>query len=132
VIVRVSRARIKPGMEEEVFSRIRQMTVARRGVPVGQRGVVIARRVAEDARATEVVAITIWEDMDSMIAILGPDWQRAVSFPSFQEYVTDGQADHYETLAVNWEGLLSIAGLAGDGRAASASEPAEAPAEPAT
>jgi hypothetical protein len=95
-------------MEQQVFERIRQLTAALSRRPIGQHGVVIARRTDEASKRTELIAITLWEDLDSLIAMLGPDWQRAVSFPGFEALVTEGHSDHFETLAANWEEVARI------------------------
>jgi hypothetical protein len=109
VIVRVSRARIKPGMDEQVFALLKKRTDDGGKPPLGQRGVLIATRQADDPSGTEIFALTLWEDEDSMAAALGPDWRRAVTFASFQELLTDAESQHYETLATRWEELTHLA-----------------------
>jgi hypothetical protein len=68
----------------------------------------IGRRTRADA--DEVVAITVWRDLDTLIAIFGPSWSEPSFFPELKDAIIDSSVEHFETIAERYEDL-SVIGL---------------------
>jgi quinol monooxygenase YgiN len=79
MIVRVFRARVRPGQAADFEATVREHSLARireaegivswwAGRPLGETG--------------EFVVVTVWRDMDSLRGFAGPDWQREAVLPA--------------------------------------------------
>ena len=106
MIVRVSRGRVRRGDEAEVFAMLRD-SVAASTHPDGLEAFVIARRMVEGQ--LELVAMTTWRDLDSMIAVMGPDWHTPSWLPGLQDLVESSSVEHLETIAESYHGFGTIA-----------------------
>ena len=102
MIVRVSRGRVRRGDEAEVFGLLRQ-SVGGSARPNGLEAFVIARRMVEGQ--LELVAITTWRDFDSMVAVMGSDWQTPSWLPGLEELVESSSIEHLETIAESYHGF---------------------------
>lgn len=104
MILRVTRARIKPNMEAAVFELLR---AAADGLtrPRGMQLLVIGRRRMEGW--TELVATTIWDDVEAIRASMGAAYEEAQFFPALDALVESPSVEHFETVLHGWEELLS-------------------------
>ena len=96
MIIRVFRARIHPGHEEE-FERFVRET----GVPMVQahRGCShVAWGRSRWSDQPEFVVVTHWDSVDSIEAFAGPRWQEAVIEPEEEDMLAAVFCDHYEAL----------------------------------
>ena len=96
MIVRVFRARVHPGKEDE-FERF----VLEKGVPMvkaqeGCTDLTIGR--SRWTEQPEFVVVTHWRSVDALQAFAGPDWQRAVIEPEEEHMLAQVSCDHYETI----------------------------------
>jgi hypothetical protein len=105
MIVRISRARIKPNNEAAAFQILREASGAT-ARPPGLEALFISRRMANGGN--ELVAISVWSDLDSMVSVMTDDWQRPRFLPSLDELVEDPSVEHYETIVEDYEALKSI------------------------
>jgi hypothetical protein len=102
VIVRISRGRVRPGGEAEVFDLLRK-SVGAAPRPHGLEAFVIARRMIEGQ--LELVAMTTWRDFDSMVAVMGKDWQTPSWLPGLEDLVESSSVEHLETIAESYHGF---------------------------
>lgn len=105
MIVRISRARIKPNSESAAFQILRDAAGAT-AQPPGLEALFLARRMSD--RGNELVAVTVWLDLESMTAVMSDDWQRPRFLPSLDALLEDASVEHFETVAEAYEGLKGI------------------------
>jgi heme-degrading monooxygenase HmoA len=97
VIIRVFRARTKPGAADEL-TRIAVET----SIPfVDRQPGLVARHTGRSIGATgeELVMITVWEDLDAMKNMTGDEWEKPV-IPDerMEELIDEMFLQHYETI----------------------------------
>jgi hypothetical protein len=104
VILRITRARIKPNMEAEVFRLLRE---AATGLirPRGMQLLVMARRRINGS--TELTATTIWDNVEAIRAAMGPEFEAPHFFPALDALLEDPSVEHFETVLHGWEELVS-------------------------
>lgn len=105
MIVRISRARIKPNSEAAAFQILREGSDAF-GRPPGLEALFISRRMA--ATGNELVAISVWADLDATTAVLTDDWQRPRFLPTLDPLFGEASVEHYETVVENFDELKTI------------------------
>ena len=105
MITRITKATIRDNAEARVFEVLRQATQAHPRPP-GLVDIVISRQVK--ANATEVVAITVWEDLESMISVVGPNWREPSWLPALGDAVIDDSLEILETVVTSYDGLLQL------------------------
>jgi hypothetical protein len=110
VIIRISRGRIRPGTEAEVFSRLRGASEA--GRPDGLEAFFLGRHLTADG--LELVAITVWRDIETLIGIMGDGWESPKWLPGLEELVTNSSVEHLETAVEDFESLSTIAAAPAD------------------
>ena len=66
----------------------------------------IGRRTG--AEADEIVAITVWRDLDALIATFGPSWAEPSFYAELQAAIIDSTVEHFETIAERYEDLRTI------------------------
>jgi quinol monooxygenase YgiN len=96
VIVRVFRARIRPGKEDE-FERF----VIETGVPMTRAQEGCSHTTFGKSRWSEqpeFVVVTHWDSVDALKAFAGPNWQQAVIEPEEEHMLAEVFCDHYETI----------------------------------
>ena len=96
MIVRVFRARIHPGKEDE-FERFLTDT----GVPMVRTAKGCTHVTAGQSRWSEqpeFVVVTHWESVEAVQAFAGPDWREPVIEPEEEHMLAAVFCDHYETL----------------------------------
>ncbi|HEV7809322.1 MAG TPA: hypothetical protein VGO64_01880 [Candidatus Limnocylindrales bacterium] len=91
-------------MESEVFTLLRE-GAAGLPRPRGMQLLVIARRRTEGS--TELVATSIWDDVEAIRASMGAAYQEPHFFPALDALVEDPSVAHFETVLHGWEDLLS-------------------------
>ncbi len=104
--MRISRGRIRRGHEAEAFGLLRETVVAGQGTTPGLVAFVIARRMVEGQ--LELVAMTTWQDLGSMIAVMGQEWQTPSWLPALEPFVESSSVEHLETIAESFRGLADI------------------------
>jgi hypothetical protein len=107
MIVRLSRARLRRDREDGAFEFLRKASSAG-PKPAGMEAMFIGRRTGADA--DEIVAITVWRDLDALISIFGPSWSEPGFFPELDDAIIDSTVEHFETIAERYEDL-SVIGL---------------------
>ncbi|MEA2613433.1 MAG: hypothetical protein QOI52_1392 [Chloroflexota bacterium] len=105
MIVRLSRARLRRDREDGAFEYLRKASSAGPR-PDGMEAMFIGRRTGADA--DELLAITVWRDLDALIAIFGPSWSEPSFFPELKDAIIDSTVEHFETIAERYEDLPSI------------------------
>jgi quinol monooxygenase YgiN len=96
MIVRVFRARIRPGKEAEF-----EQFVTGTGVPLvtaqaGCSQVTVGKSHWSDQ--PEFVVVTHWDSIDALESFAGKDWRQAVVEPEEEHMLTEVFCDHYETI----------------------------------
>lgn len=102
MIVRITRARIKPQTESAVFEVLRAAT-AESSRPPGMHSLMIGRRM--DDTGNELVAITVWTDVEALQKTMGSAYQTAQFFPALDAYLLDATVEHFETVVETFEDL---------------------------
>jgi heme-degrading monooxygenase HmoA len=105
MIVRISRARIKPNNEAAAFQILREASGAT-GRPPGLEALFISRRMANGGN--ELVAISVWSDLEAMASVMTDDWQRPRFLSSLDPLLEDPSVEHYETIVADYDALKSI------------------------
>ena len=105
MIVRISRGRIRRGHEAEAFGLLRK-SITGQGSTAGLMAFMIARRMIEGQ--LELVALTTWQDLDSMVAVMGEDWQTPSWLAALEPLVESSSVEHLETIAENFRGLADM------------------------
>ena len=96
MIVRIFRARVHPGQEDEF-----EHFVVGTGVPMVKAAEGCEHVTAGQSRCgeqPEFVVVTHWSSVDALQAFAGPDWQKAVIEPEEEDMLAAVACDHYETL----------------------------------
>ena len=105
MIVRISRGLISPGGEAEAFALLRD-SLGAPGRTDGLEAFIIARRMVEGR--LELVAMTGWRDLASMIAVMGPDLQRPSWLPRLGELVESSSVEYLESVADSYMALAAL------------------------
>ena len=105
MIVRISRGLISPGGESEAFALLRD-SLGDAGRPDGLEAFVIARRMVEGQ--LELVAMTGWRDVPSMVAMMGPDLQTPAWLPRLAELVEVSSIEYLELVAESYNDLTGL------------------------
>jgi heme-degrading monooxygenase HmoA len=97
VIVRVFRPTIHPGKEAEFEAFLRDVAIPL----VSQQSGLVAQHVGRprDGSSTEFVYVTVWQDVESIRAFAGEDWEQAVITPDEEHLLKETWIGHYELLA---------------------------------
>jgi heme-degrading monooxygenase HmoA len=98
MIIRVFRARPKPGAFEELIRIAEEVSIPF----VDSQPGLIARYTGRGAGATgeELVMITVWEDLSAMKNMTGEDWERPVIPDERLEALIDESfLHHYESMS---------------------------------
>ncbi len=96
MIVRVFRARVHPGKEDEF-----ECFVIETGVPMVRAAEGCTHVNAGKSRwieQPEFVVVTQWRSVDALQAFAGSDWQKAVIEPQEEHMLAEVFCDHYETI----------------------------------
>jgi heme-degrading monooxygenase HmoA len=94
MIVRVFRAVAQPGREAEFERMLREASIPMLDGRDGLISQYFGRPVASNAN--EFVAVTVWEDLDSLRAFAGDDWEKAVVPEEERPIIAESRIQHYE------------------------------------
>jgi heme-degrading monooxygenase HmoA len=96
VIIRVFTPTIHPGKENEFEAFLRDTAVPL----VARQAGLVAQHVGRPhgPPATEYVYVTVWEDVESIQAFAGEDWQEAVITAEEEHLLKQTRIVHYEVL----------------------------------
>jgi hypothetical protein len=92
-------------VEAEAFDILRR-SVDGTALPAGLEAFMIARRMVEGQ--LELVAMTTWRDLDSMVAVMGPDWHNPSWLPGLEDVVESSSDEHLETIAESFHGFAHL------------------------
>jgi heme-degrading monooxygenase HmoA len=97
VIARIWRGAVRPHDADEYVAYMRETGVGEYLKTPGNRGAWILRRQVGDV--TEVVAFSLWADMDAVRGFAGDDPSRAVYYPEDDRWLMERSdvVEHYET-----------------------------------
>lgn len=96
MIIRVFRARVHPGMQEQFKEKVQQLSI-----PLVQRQKgLIAYYSGEPTEAApdEFVMVTIWRSLDDLKAFAGEDWNRSVIPEEELPLLSETFVHHYEVI----------------------------------
>ena len=96
MIIRVFRARIHPGKEDEFERFVRETGVPMVEAQAGCSHVSWGRSRWSDQ--PEFVVVTHWDSIGALEAFAGPGWQQAVVEPEEEHMLAEVFCDHYETV----------------------------------
>jgi hypothetical protein len=96
VIVRVFRPTIHPGKEAEFEAFLRDVAIPL----LSQQSGLVAQHVGRprDGSSTEFVYVTVWQDVASIRAFAGENWEQAVITPDEEHLLKETWIGHYELL----------------------------------
>ena len=98
MVIRVFRPTIHPGKEAEFESFLRDTAVPL----VSRQSGIVAQHVGKprDRASTEYLYVTVWQDVESIRAFAGEQWQEAVIAPDEEHLLKDTWIGHYEALPI--------------------------------
>jgi quinol monooxygenase YgiN len=105
MIVRITRARILPRNEAAAFEILRTAAESARK-PEGLMSLHLARRASTDG--DELVAVTVWRDVDALQEAMGPDFEKPGFLPEIYRFLEDVTVEMYETIVDQFEDLEAI------------------------
>ena len=94
MIVRTSRGRVRPGCEGDVFARLRAASEGG-ARPDGLHAYFLGRHLKADGM--ELIAITVWRDVQALINVLGEGWESPKWLAGVDDLVTHSTVEHWET-----------------------------------
>jgi hypothetical protein len=75
--------------------------------PSGLLGMSISHQVV--AGCAELVSVSIWQDMDTMVSVIGPRWREPAWLPGLEEAGTESKIELLEAVVTSFEDLGSTA-----------------------
>ena len=96
MIIRVFRARIHPGKEDEFERFVRETGVPMTKAQAGCSHVAWGRSRWSDQ--PEFVVVSHWESIDQLAAFAGQRWREPVIEPEEEHMLAEVFCDHYETV----------------------------------
>jgi heme-degrading monooxygenase HmoA len=96
MIVRVFRARVRPGKQAEFEAKVRELSIP---LVKAQRGLVAfySGRPMKSS-PDEFVMVTIWESMEHLQAFAGDDWDHSVIPEPERPLLKESFVHHYEVI----------------------------------
>jgi len=105
MITRITRGRVRTNAEGLAVERLRAAIRDSPSPPAGLVHFSLSRRNEGDC--VELVAITVWEDAESMADALGPDWQSVAWSPSIIELMEASSTEMLETVVETLDRLTT-------------------------
>ena len=105
MITRITRGRVLRNSESRVFELLRVATEASPRPP-GLLGLSISRQVKDGV--TELVAVTVWQDIEAMSAVMGPQWSEPTWLPPLREAIAESTLEILETVVSSYDDLSSV------------------------
>ncbi len=107
MVTRITRGRLMPNSEARVFAMLRTVAAAQPMIP-GLQSISLSRMV--QGRDTVLVAVTVWDDVETMAKVLGPTWQApSWILPGLDELVAEATVEILETVATSAQKLMELA-----------------------
>lgn len=103
MIVRTSRGRVRQGTEGDVFARLRAASNGGHR-PDGLDAYFLGRHLTSDGM--EIIAITVWRDVQALIAVLGEGWESPRWLADVEDLVTHSSVEHWETAVEDFDPLV--------------------------
>lgn len=97
MILRVFRATAKPGKSEEFRGMLERLSVPMVKAAEGMLGYYVGEPV--DPAIPEFTVTTMWQDLDSVKAFAGKNWNRSVIPPDEIPLIAKSSIHHYEVFA---------------------------------
>jgi heme-degrading monooxygenase HmoA len=96
MIIRVFRPTVHPGKEAEFEAFLRDTAVPL----VSRQSGLVAQHVGKprDMSSSEYLYVTVWDDVESIRAFAGEDWQEAVIAPDETHLLKETWIGHYEAV----------------------------------
>jgi quinol monooxygenase YgiN len=108
LLLRIFRARLRPGHEDKALREMRELAERWTREAEGLRAVHVARRLENDVQHVEVVSV--WRDTEALAAALGPRWQRPFLPGNIEDLVDRPTVSLMETIFDH-----SVSDASGDG-----------------
>lgn len=99
MIVRLFHGHLRAGAEDAFFDAIGTVVEPRAKVVPGLQRVVVGRPLQRPA--SDFVAVTVWSDLETLTAAVGPEWSQPMVWTAMRELVESAEVEHYETL-LDW------------------------------
>ena len=94
MIIRVFRATTKPGKAQEFREMLERLSIPMVKAAKGMLGYYVGAPV--DPGISEFTVTTLWQDLDSVKAFAGDDWNRSVIPPDEIPLIAESFIHHYE------------------------------------
>ena len=94
MIIRVFRSRVKPGKHREYERLIREEAVPLMLEAPGLVSLHVGTPLEDPPE--EFLLVSIWRDLSTLRAFIGPRWREAVVLPGEAHLVAESIVDHYE------------------------------------
>lgn len=98
MIIRVFRARPRPGKEKDLESYYTSTAVPELKNQKGVRWVNFGRPLEKGQQ--EYVLVSVWESKEALIAFAGANWRKPKLLANEVDFVQDQMVDHYELVPV--------------------------------
>ena len=98
MVIRVFRAHVQPGRQAEFEAMARRLSLPLVEKQKGLIGFFAGRPMGHSQ--DEFVLVTLWEDLASVQAFVGPDWEQAVVPEEERPVLVDTFVHHYEAYAL--------------------------------
>jgi hypothetical protein len=105
VIIRITRAKIRPNAEPQVFAILREVSKGVRQ-PAGMNALYFGRRMSVDGN--QLMSLTIWDDIATLQSAMGTSMEVAAFLPQLQPYLMEATVEHFETIVDRFEELQDI------------------------
>ncbi len=94
MILRIFRARVRPGQETEFRRRLEDEAIRLRRSQPGLLALHVGRLIGTPA--AEIAIVSIWRDLESVQAFTGARWEEPVIFVDRDHFLEDISVQHYE------------------------------------
>jgi heme-degrading monooxygenase HmoA len=94
MIFRVFRATIKPGKSDEFSDMLERLSIPMVKSAKGMLGYYVGKPL--DPTTPEFTVTTLWQDLDSLKAVAGENWNRAIIPPEEVPLIAESFVHHYE------------------------------------
>jgi hypothetical protein len=108
MITRITRGTLQRDSEARVFGVLRQAFEDAPSPPPGLLSFGLHRRL-KGPSAVELVAITVWEDLEAMATAMGPGWREPAFLPGLADSISDTSLEILEGIILGYENLPRLA-----------------------
>ena len=97
MIVRVYRARVRPGTEAQYVALIHEHVIPAAHEVDGLAAYHVGRRM--EGRSPEFVIVTVWRSLAALQSVAGADWLRPIFFHLEESLLESWTVEHFEAIA---------------------------------